>query len=104
MALLDLLGRRWAIRVIWELRYGALRFREMQQRCDRISASVLNDRLAELRGAGIVEQGASGYGLTAEGRSLFELLVPLQDWAEGWAHRVPGGPGPAGTTTDRSTP
>ena len=55
MALLDLLGRRWSLRVIWELRDGPLSFRETQARCGAISSSVLNDRLAELRAAGIVE-------------------------------------------------
>ena len=68
MALLDLLGRRWTLRVLWELRDGPLQFRALQQRCGGMSSSVLNDRLGELRGAGIVEHGEGGYGLTDEGR------------------------------------
>ena len=56
MALLDLLGRRWALRVLWELRDGGgLTFRELQARCAEVSSSVLNDRLRELREAGIVQ-------------------------------------------------
>ena len=35
MAALDLLGRRWALRVLWELRGGPLSFRELRARCDR---------------------------------------------------------------------
>ena len=50
MALLDLLGRRWALRLIWELREGPLVFRALQARCG-VSPSVLNTRLAELREA-----------------------------------------------------
>jgi DNA-binding HxlR family transcriptional regulator len=87
MALLDLLGRRWALRVIWELRESELSFRELQRRCGAISSSVLNDRLAELRAAGIAESGDSGYRLTAEGRELLALYPPLQAWAERWARR-----------------
>ena len=87
MALLDLLGRRWALRVIWELREGPLSFRETQARCGGISSSVLNDRLAELRAAGIVEATAEGYALTGEGRELLALFPPLNDWAERWAKR-----------------
>jgi DNA-binding HxlR family transcriptional regulator len=87
MALLDLLGRRWALRVIWELRDGPLSFRQAQARCDAISSSVLNDRLAELRAAGIVEASADGYRLTAEGRELLALYPPLDAWAERWAER-----------------
>ena len=57
MALLDLLGRRWALRTIWELRDGPLLFRSLQERCGGMSSSVLNQRLGELRAAGIIEGG-----------------------------------------------
>jgi DNA-binding HxlR family transcriptional regulator len=87
MALLDLLGRRWALTVIWELRDGPLSFRQLQARGGAISSSVLNQRLAELREAGIVEAGDEGYALTPEGRRLLELYPPLHGWAERWAER-----------------
>ena len=88
MALLDLLGRRWALRVIWELRDGPLSFRELQQRSGSISSSVLNQRLVELRGAGAIERSAQGYALSAEGRRLLELYPPLEAWAQRWARRA----------------
>ena len=91
MALLDLLGRRWALRVIWELREETLTFRELQARCDRVSSSVLNQRLAELRAAGIAEPAGDGYQLTEEGERLLELSPPLQAWAERWAARERAG-------------
>jgi DNA-binding HxlR family transcriptional regulator len=87
MALFDLLGRRWSMRIIWELRDGELVFRELQQRCGGMSASVLNARLHELREAGIVTSGTSGYTLTHEGRLLLEAYAPLGDWAKRWAGR-----------------
>jgi len=87
MALLDLLGRRWALTVIWELRDGPLSFRQLQAHGGAISSSVLNDRLAELREAGILEAGEDGYALTEEGRRLLELYPPLDAWAERWAQR-----------------
>jgi DNA-binding HxlR family transcriptional regulator len=86
MALLDLLGRRWALRVIWELRDGAApTFRELQQRAGGLSSSVLTDRLRELAEAGIVERGADGYALTPRGHDLLACLAPLEGWASGWA-------------------
>jgi DNA-binding HxlR family transcriptional regulator len=88
MALLDLLGRRWALRVIWELRDGPLTFRQVQARCGAISSSVLNERLAELRAAGIVASTAAGYRLTPEGRKLLEVYGPLDAWAQRWAKRT----------------
>ena len=87
MALLDLLGRRWAMRVIWELRDEALTFRVLQERCGGISASVLNQRLADLREAGIAERTDAGYGLTAAGRELLVAYEPLGAWAERWGRR-----------------
>ena len=91
MALLDLLGRRWALRVLWELRDGGgLTFRELQAGCAEVSSSVLNDRLRELREAGIVQAGGrgSGYSLTADGRDLIDALHPLDAWAKRWARRT----------------
>jgi len=85
MALLDLLGRRWTLRVIWELRDGPLTFRELQAACDGMSSSVLNQRLGELRDAGIAERAGEGFRLTDEGRRLLEAFGPLDAWARRWA-------------------
>lgn len=88
MALLDLLGRRWALRVLYELRQGPLGFRELQERCDSMSTSVLSQRLGELREAGIVEPAADGgYSLTADGKRLLGPLGELDRWAKRWAYR-----------------
>ena len=90
MALLDLLGRRWALRVIWELREQPLAFRALQERCAGMSSSVLNQRLHELRAAGVLEAGPDGYRLTDEGRLLLAAYPPLDAWAERWAERAQG--------------
>lgn len=87
MALLDLLGRRWSLRVLWELREDTVpTFRELQRRCDMISSSVLSERVRELREAGVVAPDA--YALTPEGHELLAALAPLDDWAKQWAQRV----------------
>ena len=84
MELLDLLGRRWSMRVIWELREGPMTFRELQAACGGISSSVLAQRLAELREAGIAGEANV---LTDDGRDLLEAYKPLGDWAKRWAAR-----------------
>ena len=88
MALLDLLGRRWTLRLVWELRDGPRTFRALQADCGGASSSVLNQRLAELRGAGAVEAGADGYALTTEGRELLAIYGPLESWAARWDVRT----------------
>jgi len=89
MAALDLLGRRWALRVLWELRVGPLGFRDLQQRCDDMSSSVLRDRLAELTSAGLVEKAEGDrHTLTRLGRELGVAIEPLDAWAKRWARQI----------------
>ncbi|MEN8719481.1 MAG: helix-turn-helix domain-containing protein [Oceanococcaceae bacterium] len=86
MVLLDQFGRRWTLRILWELRGGPLTFRELQDACDDASPSVLNTRLRELRAlALIVHEAGSGYALSPHGQSLLAQFAPLQAWAERWA-------------------
>jgi DNA-binding HxlR family transcriptional regulator len=85
MALLDLLGRRWTLRIIWELRERSLTSRALRSACDEASPTVLQARLSELRQAGLVELlPASGYRLTQIGKELLETFLPLHRFAERW--------------------
>ena len=88
MAALDLLGRRWTLRVVWELYQQPAGFRELQRRCDQMSSSVLNTRLNELTEARIVVGDADGYRLTALGRDLVTALAPLQAWSKRWDRAI----------------
>jgi DNA-binding HxlR family transcriptional regulator len=87
MVLLDLLGRRWALRILWELGHGPATFAALQARCDGMSPSVLNQRLGELREAGVVAPGDGGYALTPSGVELCRPLAELDAWAKRWAAR-----------------
>lgn len=87
MVLLDLLGRRWTLRVIWELHKKPLTFRDLQSACGGISPTILNTRLSELRDADIVALDGTGYALTGEGQRLLKELLGLHEWAERWAKR-----------------
>ena len=98
MALLDLLGRRWSLRVSWELRTGAMTSRALRTACDEVSPTVLQTRLTELRAAGLVGRRAGeGYHLTALGADLIEAITPLYAFADGWAAHAtqPDAPPPA---------
>lgn len=69
---------------MWELREGPCSFRVLRERCGDISPSVLNARVAELRELALIEGTEDGYVLSAYGRSLDELLMPLDAWAKRW--------------------
>lgn len=85
--LLDSLGRRWSLRIIWELQDGPVKFRALRKACDGVSPSVLNTRVRELRRLDLVEKTNGGYALTSEGESLVKHLLKLDDWARGWKKR-----------------
>ena len=86
MVLLDLLGRRWSLRILWELRDEPLTSRALRAACDEASPTVLQARLSELREAGFVELlPAGGYGLTGLGRELNQTFLPLHRFAERWS-------------------
>jgi DNA-binding HxlR family transcriptional regulator len=89
MALLDLLGRRWTLRILWELREGTLTSRALREACDDASPTVLQARLTDLRQAGFVELvPASGYRLTEMGKELNGTFLPLHRFAERWRGRA----------------
>jgi DNA-binding HxlR family transcriptional regulator len=75
---LDMLGHKWSLRVIWELRVGPLNFRTLQSACGDVSPSVLQRRLHELRDMALIEKiPRLGYRLSARGERLFQVLVML---------------------------
>ncbi|WP_320140852.1 helix-turn-helix domain-containing protein [uncultured Cohaesibacter sp.] len=88
MATFDLLGRRWAMGIIWHLNKGPATFRALQEHCETISPSILNSRLKDLREAGLIEKTPQGYALTALGDELYALLQPLADWSIRWAEEL----------------
>lgn len=88
MAALDLLGRRWALRILWELRGEPLGARALLGRCEGLSPSVMYQRLRELSEAGLIERHGVDYALTELGGSLGGALGPLDAWATTWAGQL----------------
>lgn len=89
MVLLDLLGKRMAMRVIWEIHRAKrpLTFREIQDAAET-NPGVLNARIKELREAQIIERTTGGYQLTSQGLSLVAVFLPITEWAEQWGARL----------------
>ena len=85
MAVFDLLGRRWALSIIWYLQFGPSTFRGLQDSCESISPSLLNTRIKDLREAKLVTRTIGGYELTELGFELIEVLKPIGKWSQSWA-------------------
>lgn len=88
MALFDLLGRRWAMGILWQLSQGPATFRALQAACESISPAILNSRLKDLREAKFVVHEGEGYQLTDLGRELYQLLEPFGAWSLDWAKAI----------------
>lgn len=88
MALFDLLCRRWAMGIIWNLGERPFNFRELQSKCETISPTILNTRLKELKMAGLVQNSSEGYELTPNGVELLQLLKPFKKYAHDWAEYI----------------
>ena len=85
MVLLDALGRRGALRILWELRdQRQLTFRALTDACES-NPGALNTRLKELRELDLVEHDVGGYFLSAHGQEVAALLGSLNTSAERWA-------------------
>lgn len=84
--LLELLESRYALRVLWALKDGhAQTFRLLQDSSGSITPNTLNTRLKELRAAGLISHGSSGYSVTTLGADLLKRLNDLQAFATKWA-------------------
>lgn len=88
MAVFDLLGRKWNMRIMWELNSASLSFRGLQERCDGMSPSVLNTRIKQLTEAKLIFTTSEGYKLTELGLSLMSTLNPLRFWAAEWEEEL----------------
>jgi len=88
MALLEMLGRRWTLRILWELRDGPLTSRALRAAAGDLSPTVLQARVNELRAAKILTLGAGGYALTPLGAEFLEAFKPLYRFADRWAEEM----------------
>ncbi len=87
MALFDLLGRSWALGIIWNLGTRSRTFRQLQTVCESVSPTTLNTRLKELRNSHMIESTINGYRLTKSGIEVLDLLKPLGSWANKWSDK-----------------
>ena len=94
-AALELVGDRWSLLIVRELRFGNHRFSQIA-----INTGAPRDRLAArlkaLVAAGIVEARQyqhspprSEYHLTKAGRELAPVLQTLREWGDRWAVSEP---------------
>jgi len=86
--LMAILGKKWVLRIIWELNQSPCTFRELQSRCGGVSPTIINARIKDLCSAQlVVKSPSSGYTLSQYGVELMELFGPISDFSKRWAKR-----------------
>jgi DNA-binding HxlR family transcriptional regulator len=92
---LDVLGDRWSLVIIRDMIVGKRRFGEFLASAERITTSVLADRLAHLESAGLVKRSAYQrhperfeYALTHQGMALLPLLQEFCRWGNRYFPRT----------------
>jgi len=84
--LLSLLESRYAIRVLWALKDGHPQtFRLLQDSVGGITPNTLNTRIKEMREAGLMDHGQSGYIVTHLGLDLLKRMGDLTAFATKWS-------------------
>jgi len=95
-AALEVVGQRWALRIVGSLLDGPKRYGDLQRELG-VPTNVLATRLRELEAAGLLRRlpllhGSRAYALTERGAALRETVDALRRWAGPDAGRPPLSP------------
>ncbi|HEY7873552.1 MAG TPA: winged helix-turn-helix transcriptional regulator [Actinomycetota bacterium] len=87
---LDVVGNRWTLLIVRELRPGPRRFTDLVDGLPGISRKLLSERLRDLERAGVIARkelprpaARQVYELTDDGRDLSRAMAPLIAWGAG---------------------
>ena len=100
---LAMVSGKWKVRVLYLLALNDLGFAELRRAIGGVKQQVLSGLLRQFEADGLVlrarrdPQAGSCYGLTAKGRELVGLLVPVAAWGnrllaargQAWAEPLP---------------
>ena len=85
----DIIGGKWKILIIWDLKEGEKRFRELQKSVGKITDKMLTQQLRELEKAELISRKAYPevpprveYSLTLLGKSILPVIEMLEEWGK----------------------
>lgn len=86
---LKMVGGRWKLIIIWNLREKSFRYKELHRSIPNITEKMLTQQLAHLVEDGWVQKKDFGeipprteYSLTPLGRSFLSILYQIYDWGQ----------------------
>ena len=86
---LDIIGGKWAMPIIYILSKGKMRFKELERTVDGINTRMLVKELKNMEANGIVTREVFAtvpptveYSLTVKGEKLLPSIVSLHKWGQ----------------------
>jgi DNA-binding HxlR family transcriptional regulator len=96
-AALKVLGGKWKLLILWNLKDGIKRFSELKRLIPDITEKMLNQQLKELEKDGIVERNVRSkvplqvdYSFTEYGKTLIPSIESLCEWGKEHLKRTEG--------------
>jgi len=85
--IVDIIGSKWNLFIIWHLRTGVLRFTELQSRMCGVNSKTITKHLRDLEKQMIIDRKVYPevpprveYTLTARGRALLPIIEAMLEW------------------------
>ena len=86
-ATLSVIGGKWKLLILWQLREKPRRFTHIKQGIEGITQKMLTQQLRELEADGLIERQVYvemplrvEYSITPHGRTLYPVLVAMAKW------------------------
>ncbi|MBX0357442.1 helix-turn-helix domain-containing protein [Halobacillus sp. Nhm2S1] len=91
---IDLIGGKWKVLLLWHLNEGDKRFNELRRTIPEITKKMLTQQLRELEGHGLVKRTVHEevpprvvYSTTDFGRKLQPVLYGMCQWGDDYAEK-----------------
>jgi DNA-binding HxlR family transcriptional regulator len=92
---IDLIGGKWKVVILWHLAEGTLRFNEIKKIFPEVTPKMLTQQLRELESDEIIERQVYAqvppkveYSLTGFGRTLMPILFSMNKWGTTYAQET----------------
>ena len=86
---LDIIGGKWAMPIIYHLSKGKMRFKELERTVEGINTRMLVKELKNMEANGIITREVFAtvpptveYTLTSKGEKLLPSIVSLHNWGQ----------------------